>query len=222
MKWNTLRIDILSKRWSFSFHWTRWESAPKKASELLANDFLTNYEAFNVDGLGTRVAGIVNYYAKDHARECLPKYPEILRQKYEKVGDLITGRAHALTDAILNEDLEYQGELIYKVVEKMAHDDPDRKYLARRMNPHTRWLEFDEEKLRDLYNKYVVDTCKRFMAINDDSLLQARRFDQDWLYRDETDELMLKFKDRYWACHSIIGSNSGRLFKDFRYRASFN
>lgn len=184
------------------------------------NDYLTGYSARNRPT--SRVEKIIDHYAKDHARECLPKYPEILRQKYEKVGDLITSRAHALTDAILYKDPEYSGELLYKVVEKMTRDDPDRKYLGRRMNPHTQWLEFNEEKLRDLYNKYVVDACRKFVALNDDELLQARRYDQEWVYRRETDRLMLDFEDRYWACNSIIGSDSERLFKDFRYKASFN
>lgn len=178
------------------------------------NDFLASHN-HPLDDSGSRVANIVNHYAKDHARKCLPKYPEILRQEYEKLGESITDRAHALTDAIIHKDEKDHGELIYEVVKKMTQKSPDGKSFGRTTNKQSGYLELNVQNVKYVYDKYVIDTCRKFVTIDDDDLLRARNFDQKWIDREETDELMSKFSDRYWTCDSIIGSDSERLYRAF-------
>lgn len=184
-----------------------------------ANDYLTYYAAHGFRGSGNKVVELVHHYAIEHATECLPKYPDILREKYKKVGELITARAHELTDAMIKAGESEYGKLLYKVVEKISIGDLDRKYPRRITNGRTGFPDLDEKKLREVYNKYVVDTCRKFVTINDDEWLEARCYDKDWVIRDETDQLMIYFTYRYPRCKLLIGGDSESVYRSFREEA---
>lgn len=184
------------------------------------NDYLTFYSAHWFRGYGTKVEELVHHYATDYAKECLANYPDILREKYKRVGEFITTRAHKLTDAITDVRGSKHGELLYKVVEEMSSDDPDRKYLKRSLNRRTGYFNLDEGKLREMYNKYVVDTCQKFVTINDDGWFEARKYYQDWVKREETDELLINFTHRYPICKILVSEDESEdVYELFREEA---
>lgn len=133
-----------------------------------------------------RIDKLVRHYSIKHAQVCFAVYPEILAKKKaelspgveEKLEKLKYYNRIALTyrnkvlslptdEEFTYSDVAIESEMfkifdLYYPIKSLAENDPDLKYLGKVEDQVKGTMVINEVKLRELFNKYVLEPCKEF------------------------------------------------------------
>lgn len=192
-------------------------SCNRESFEIVeANDYLTNHQAHDI-GKGsaeeTRVVKIVAHYATLQAEKCIKTYAKKIHQRYRTLKGLNTERVHQIADKLTWQPSKNHGVIVYDVIKQLAGGSHDATYLT--MNSNERGP-LNEEKLAELYRKYLVEPCKEFVGINSNKLLETIQYYEQWAQVDKSDELLSKLPYRFRVCDRLASSDYGVMFRKFR------
>lgn len=197
---------------------------PESFDILEANDILTDRVAsFNDQDKATRLTDIVTHYAKEHARECMPVYSKKLQEKYEQVGESIIQKVQTVAANVLyvmSSHGQY-GKHALDAITILAENDPDKKCLGKVSDKQEGSTGINEVKLRELYDKYVTEPCKKFVAMTDDGWHDSFEFDRRFINVDPYD-LLLKFENHFRICKYLIGKNCEELYNLFEAQVTLD
>lgn len=147
-----------------------------------SNHYLTDLKARDIGenySVPTRMVEIVAHYMKRYARDCKSKYSKIIREKYEELGETTSNKckiAHEIVKAVKDQPYDRYGKLVHEAITKLAENDPDKKYLRKVPNKREGIREPNEIKLRELYDKYVIEPCSEIVGMNDAGWYEAYGF----------------------------------------------
>lgn len=141
-------------------------------------------------GLFKRVEKVVYDYSINHALDCVPKYPSILKERYAQMDPVKVKTAEKLIDEIINSFLYSKKKLAnenkryatYTLVKSLksitnkrtskialdtldeyARDDPEKRFLKPVLNEKKGIMEVRKDKVRELVEKYLVAPCKYYV-----------------------------------------------------------
>lgn len=98
----------------------------------------------------------------------------------------------------------------------LAKDGPDKVFLGKVADKREDFMGANVVKLRELSDRYVIETCTKLVTINDNKWHDKFSFDRKWVQVELSDRLLLIFKDR-----SKIGAHLiGKLLELSNFRLS--
>lgn len=171
-----------------------------------------------------RIDKVANHYITRFAKNCQWSFLASLIKRYLQLDDDHLERVQIATNAIMrirfdsNEDLLYdplieifkvvsimvEGNFIRDIIASLAEEDPDKVYLTGTVDERKGEIVVNEEKVRELYEKYLAAPCKYFVAELGDVLGRVRLLlHWYWDLGDKALELFL-IKYRYDLCKNQV------------------
>lgn len=179
------------------------EKCTRRSVEILEqNNYLTHFKAENKNQeSSTRIVDLILHFAKEHSNECIPIYAKNLQQKYKEVGESTVQRLDYIVDHLNDVPKEDFGAKAYAMLKDLAKDDPEKMYLGKVPNKELGKKLLNNKKLRELYEKYLVEPCKRLVAMDDDQWYYLYKFDKKWTNRSE--QVLQHFENQYKVCEEL-------------------
>lgn len=184
---------------------------------LLKNDRATKRKTHKQPsklGLMKRIEKVVYEYSMNHAIDCVPRYPTLLKEKLAKLDQDKVQRAENFVDNIIDgfrwSDKKFKNEnkryAIYTLVKSLksisnkktskialdrlneyARDDPDRKFLKKVLNEKKGVMEIRKDKVGSLVDQYLIAPCRYYVEQLGLSVFIPANYDL----------IMLELQDRY-------------------------
>lgn len=178
-----------------------------------------------------RIDKVGNHYITRYAKNCRSSFATSATKKYAELDADIREQVKNLTDAIMREQFfynpdaarssymvfdyiktkgsMYSDQFIRDTIASLAREDPDSIYLNGTIDEREGKVVVNEEKVKELYERYLTTPCKHFVAQLED-VLEPAEFLLNW-YR-EADGKSLEFYliwYRYSQCkHHVIDRQS--------------
>lgn len=177
---------------------------------LEQNNYLTNFQAESKNQeSSTRIVDIILHFLREHSNECIPIYAKNLEQKYKEVGEATLQRVDYIVKRLSLVRKEDYGTVAYSMIRDLSKDDPENIYLGKVVNKEYGLKKMNDKKLRELYDKYLVEPCKRYTAMNDYQWYDLYRFDKKFTSLHKSEPVLQDFDNHYKVCKELTGySNS--------------